>query len=108
MVLGMDEVISKVAEALQHALTQISSDVEKRLVAQEFWHSLNRKKIIPNWDVEKLIQLTIREVTEDYKKCPFCKTELQTYQHGDHIIGECPNPKCPYYIHQHQKYLKFL
>jgi len=51
-------VINKVAEALQHALKQVTNETERRLAAQEFWHSLNRKKIIPNYDVEKLIQLT--------------------------------------------------
>jgi hypothetical protein len=48
-------------QALKHALTQVRSRTEKRLVAQEFWHSLNRKGLIPNEKVELLITYTLLE-----------------------------------------------
>lgn len=51
--------IISLQEALTYALTQINSNTERRLVAQEFWHSLNRKKIVSNDEVQSLIDLTL-------------------------------------------------
>jgi len=45
---------ARIQEALSHTLTQVKDHTERRLVAQEFWHSLNRKGLIPNDEVEKL------------------------------------------------------
>lgn len=49
----------KIAISLGYALRQVKNETERRLVAQEFWHSLNRKALIPNERVETLIQETI-------------------------------------------------
>ena len=49
---------ARIQEALSHALKQVKDLTEKRLTAQEFWHSLNRKGLIPNDEVEPLIYLT--------------------------------------------------
>jgi len=49
----------KIAMALSYALTQEKDTTTKRLIAQEFWHSLNRKGVIPNGMVEILIDCTV-------------------------------------------------
>jgi len=48
----------KVASALAYALTQSTNKTEINLINQEFWHSLNRKKLITNGEVETLIRFT--------------------------------------------------
>jgi len=66
---------ARVQEALSHALKEIVMvqmqtaktrkqfrSTVQRLVAQEFWHSMNRKNLIRNGDVEALIGLTIKNI----------------------------------------------
>jgi len=54
---------ARIQEALTHALKEIKHiPVLQHLVAQEFWHSLNRKNLISNSDVEGLIYLTIKNI----------------------------------------------
>jgi len=66
---------ARVQEALSHALKEIVMvqmktakgrkqfcSTVQRLVAQEFWHSLNRKNLILSCDVEHLIYLTIKNL----------------------------------------------
>jgi len=48
----------KIATSLGYALKQVRNGTERRLVAQEFWHSLNRKALVPNEMVETLIRET--------------------------------------------------
>ena len=48
-----------VREALRHALTQTNDTTTERLIVQEFWHSLNRKGVVKNNDVQPLIDLTL-------------------------------------------------
>jgi hypothetical protein len=57
---------ARIQEALTYALIQIRNHTERRLIAQEFWHSLNRKGLISNGEVESLIYLTLK----DYKQPP--------------------------------------
>jgi len=62
----LDEVEKReIAKSLGYAIRQIREDVfntEKHLVAQEFWHSLNGKRIVYNGDVENLINATLETV----------------------------------------------
>jgi len=51
---------ARIQEALRYALTQVTNNTERRLVAQEFWHSLNRKGLVENGEVEPLIYLTVK------------------------------------------------
>jgi len=63
-VLSMDEMeLVRVQKALSFAIKQIQTkDITTRhLVAQEFWHSLNRKGLVDNDKVFKLIELTLIE-----------------------------------------------
>jgi len=55
---------ARIQEALSYALTQVTNLTDRRLCAQEFWHSLNRKGVIPNDEVTPLIELTIRASKE--------------------------------------------
>lgn len=57
-----------VSEALTTALTQVTNLTEQRLATQEFWHSLNRKRIIRNDEVQSLIDLTLIEVEKQVKR----------------------------------------
>lgn len=56
------EHLEQVQQALHYALTQVMCSkiyiTERRLVVQEFWHSLNRKGIVRAEDVDKLIEGT--------------------------------------------------
>ena len=49
----------KIAMALSYALEQEKDTTTKKLIAQEFWNSLNRKNLIPNQMVEILINCTV-------------------------------------------------
>lgn len=53
-----------VQRALSYALAQVKNVTDRRLCAQEFWHSLNRKGVIPNDEVTPLIELTLRASKE--------------------------------------------
>jgi hypothetical protein len=48
----------KIMSALHYTLTQVKDITTKHLIAQEFWHSLNRKGLIPNGTVQTLISWT--------------------------------------------------
>jgi len=48
----------KIATSLGYALKQVKNETERRLATQEFWHSLNRKALVPNEMVETLIRET--------------------------------------------------
>ena len=54
--------LAMVQEAFTYALGQIQADIERRLVTQEFWHSLNRKGLVSNHEVSPLIDLTLQGV----------------------------------------------
>lgn len=53
---------ARIREALSHALKQATSVTQRHLIAQEFWHSMNRKNLVCNGDVEGLINLTIKNI----------------------------------------------
>jgi len=46
-------------KAIVYATNEIKDQTVRRLVITEFFHSLNRKKVIPNEEVEKLISLSL-------------------------------------------------
>lgn len=52
--------LSPLISSLKYALTQVHNDIEKKLVAYEFWHSLNRKHLVKNNEVQPLINETLR------------------------------------------------
>ena len=55
-------VLSLVQEALAYAIGQLHNFdlTSARVLIQEFWHSLNRKGIIRNEEVDELIKLTVK------------------------------------------------
>jgi len=52
----------EIATSLAHALAQVRSKTEKRLVVYEFWLSLNRKRLVDNKQIEWLIDETLRKL----------------------------------------------
>jgi len=54
-------VLAAVSEALTTAMKQVMALTDRRVAIQEFWHSLNRKGIIRNEEVQPLIDLNILE-----------------------------------------------
>jgi len=55
--------IAEIREALTYALkTSVKDPTEKRLVIQEFWHALNRRKLIKNEMTEDIIRLHLRDI----------------------------------------------
>lgn len=55
-------VLAMVQEALTYSLGQVQTSIERRVMTQEFWHSLNRKGIIRNEEVSQLINLTLKGI----------------------------------------------
>jgi hypothetical protein len=53
-----EEILEQVKQALKYAILQIE-ETERRLVVQEFWNSLNRRKIISDDEVDLLITETL-------------------------------------------------
>jgi len=46
-----EELKRNIRESLAYALTQVKSETQIRLVIQEFYHSLNRKHLLLNYEV---------------------------------------------------------
>jgi len=58
------EVKFKFQTGLTYALRQIKDDVfnsQRTRIAHEFWHSLNRKGLVENAEVEPLIEKTLQD-----------------------------------------------
>jgi len=58
----LEREMREIATSLAYALTQVRSKTEKRLVVYEFWHSLNRKGLVDNKQIEWLIDETLRKL----------------------------------------------
>lgn len=51
--------LAQIQKSLAYAILQATDITIRHLIAQEFWHSLNRKKVVKNEEVDALINATL-------------------------------------------------
>ena len=91
----MDETLKRnIRESLVYALQQVPDRLKKRLVISEFFHSLNRKGLLLNHEVEGLIKDAYQQIIaleDEPELCPKCGKPFEVVALAtDYYIIGCP------------------